>query len=398
MTESSSANSMVLATNGLRYVMPKPLSTTLVRTFKKNYSQRQTYSETETIVFDLNVTGQVDPEISYLTLKLSSDQEFQFGINGVCSIIRDIRISSKNGVELDRIQSFNAWAQLYLSAMVDKSKLDKMGRLAGISETFTAGTQHNFIIPLTWLSGLFRPHVKGQKVPSHMLSGARVEIQLESVGRALHRTTTSPTAYQVDKATLVMMEHTLNDNTLKVLTEESANNGLEYVYDRVFTSPETSANAVFNNQIKKAVSQATAVITTVHLPANQNSVTVNSFISLDPDGVFSKFQYRLGSNYFPHQVCDNLEEAYQITESTYECSREKGVSSATSLAEYKTKYFAVGVPLKSEHGVTSSGLAVNNSATIALEFEGDNSNKIYYTFLIYTAVARCFLNQTSVKI
>jgi hypothetical protein len=128
---------MVLATNGLRYVMPKPLSTTLVRTFKKNYSQRQTYSDTETIVFDLNVTGQVDPEISYLYLKLASDQEFQFGINGVCSIIRDIRISSKNGVELDTIQSFNAWAQLYLSAMVDKSKLDKMGRLAGISETFT---------------------------------------------------------------------------------------------------------------------------------------------------------------------------------------------------------------------------------------------------------------------
>jgi hypothetical protein len=275
MTESSSANSMVLATNGLRYVMPKPLSTTLVRTFKKNYSQRQTYSETETIVFDLNVTGQVDPEISYLYLKLASDQEFQFGINGVCSIIRDIRISSKNGVELDRIQSFNAWAQLYLSAMVDKSKLDKMGRLAGISEVFTAGTQHNFIIPLTWLSGLFRPHVKGQKVPSHMLSGARVEIQLESVGRALHRTGTSPTAYQVDKATLVMMEHTLNDSTLKVLTEESANNGLEYVYDRVFTSPETSANAVFNNQIKKAVSQATAVITTVHNPVQQNSVLVN---------------------------------------------------------------------------------------------------------------------------
>ena len=131
---------MVLATNGLRYTLPKPLSTTLVRTFKKNYSQRQSYSETDTIVFDLNVTGQVDPEVSYLTFKLSSDQGFKFGINGACSIIRDIRISSKNGVELDRIQSFNAWSHLYLSSMVDAAKLAKTGKTAGIASTFTATT------------------------------------------------------------------------------------------------------------------------------------------------------------------------------------------------------------------------------------------------------------------
>lgn len=399
-SESSSANSLVLATNGLRYVMPKPLSTTLVRTFKKNYAQRQTYSETDTIVFDLNVTGQVDPEVSYLTFKLSSNEDFKFGINGACSIIRDIRISSKNGVELDRIQSFNAWSHLYLSSMVDVNKLAKYGKISGIGSPYPKTVQHNIIIPLTWLSGLFRSHVKGQKVPSHMLSGARIEIQLESVNRALQEAGgTAPTTYSVGKATLCMMEHTVNDNTLKVLTEEAANNGLEYAYDRVFTSPETSNSQIFNNQIKKAVSQATSVITTVHDPARQNNILVDSFTTVDPsDGVFSKFQYRLGSNYFPHQVCDTLEEAYHITESTYDLSRDKGAISANSYDVYESKTFAVGVPLKSEHSVSSSGLAVNNSATIALEYEGDGSSKIYYTFLIYTAVAKVFLNQTTCKI
>jgi hypothetical protein len=379
--------------------MPKPLSTTLVRTFKKNYAQRQSYNASDTIVFDLNITGQVDPEVSYLAFQLSSDEDFAFGQNGVLSIIRDIRIQSKNGVELDRIQSFNAWIHLYLSSMIDSDKLAKSGRLAGVNSAFAADVDHQFIIPLAWLSGLFRPHVKGQKVPSHLLSGARIEIQLESIGRALKKVGTPPTTYEVSKATLSMMEHTLNDNTLKVLTEESANNGLEYVYDRVFTSPETSASGIFNNQIKKAVSQATAVITTVHNPASQNDIAVDSFACVDVTGsVFSKFQYRLGSNYFPHQVCDTLEEAYHITEATYECSREKGVNSANTFFNYETKFFAVGVPLKSEHGISSSGLAVNNSATIALEYEGDASNKIFYTFLIYTALARVFLNQTSVKI
>ena len=397
-TSSNNTNSMVLATNGLRYIMPKPLSTTLVRTFKKQYSQRQTYSSTDTIVFDLNVTGQVDPELSYLVLKVSSDGDFAFGQNGVLSLIRDIRISSKNGVELDRIQSFNAWSHLYLSHMVDSDKINKDGRLAGVNTESLQNVAHVFCVPLSWLSGLFRPHVKGQKVPSHMLSGARIEIQLESVARALQSPAGGPsTQYTVESPTLVLMEHTLNDNSLKILTEESSNNGLEYVYDRVFTSIETSSNSIVNTQIKKAVSQATSVITTVHDPSKQNAIVENSFDSLDisSSNVFKKFQYRLGSNYFPHQAVDTEEEAYRVTESTYD---NKTVVSANTWINYLLKFFAVGVPLKTEHSISSSGLAVNNSATIALEFEGDSSNKVYYTFLVYTALARTFLQQTTVKI
>ena len=398
--ESNSANAMVLAVNGLKFSMPKPLSTTLVRTFKRQYSQRQSYSASDTIVFDLNVTGQVDPEISYLTMKVSSDQKFVFGQNGATSLIRDIRISSKNGVELDRIQSFNAWSHLYLSHIVDNSKLVKEADSLGINVTYAA-TGSTVVIPLPYLSGLFRPHVKGQKVPSHMLSGARIEIQLESVARALQASGTSPTTFTIEKPTLVLMEHTLNDNTLKVLTEESANNGLEYVYDRIFTSIETSSNAIVNTQIKKAVSQATSVMTTVHDPTKQNDVTAQSFETLSITATparFSKFQYRLGSNYFPHQVCDNSIEAYRITESTYDNNRQNGVVSANTYANYLSKFFTVAVPLKSEHGISSSGLAVNNSATIALEYEGNAESKIYYTFLVYTALARCFLNQVSCKV
>ena len=50
MEQSANANAMVMATNGLRYTLPKPLSTTLVRTFKKNYAQRQTSQPAKTCV------------------------------------------------------------------------------------------------------------------------------------------------------------------------------------------------------------------------------------------------------------------------------------------------------------------------------------------------------------
>ena len=61
--------------------------------------------------------------------------------------------------------------------------------------------------------------------------------------------------------------------------------------------------------------------------------------------------------------------------------------------------FNVSVPLKSDHEISSSGLAINNSATLALEYESsDGSNKVFFTFLVYTALARVFLQQTTTKI
>jgi hypothetical protein len=396
--KSSNANAMVLQTNGLRYVMPKPLSTSLVRTFKKQYSQRQTYGPAETIVFDFNVSGQVDPEVSYLTFKLSSDQAFAFADGSVGNIIREIRIQSKNGVELDRIQNFNAWNYIRINTMEDGDELAFKGLLTGhqIANFVAAGAQ--FVLPCSHLSGLFRPHVKGQKIPSHMLSGARIEITLENVNRALIGN--GNTTYTVEKPTFNLMEHTLNDNTLKVLTEESANNGLEYVYDRVFTSIETTNNNTLHTQIKKAVSQATCVVTTVHLANAQSQQNADSFATTPPaNGVFEKYQYRIASNYFPQLAVDNVAEAYMVSQSAFNPERVKGWNSNNGVVNYNSDQFHVSVPLKSDHEISSSGLAINNSATLALEYESsDAQNKIYYTFLVYTALARCFLNQVTVKI
>lgn len=400
MSNSSNANAMVLQTNGLRYVMPKALSTSLVRTYKKQYAQRQAYGPSETIVFDLNVSGQVDPEVSYLTFKLSSDQNFQFGKGSAGNIIREIRIQSKNGVELDRIQNYNAWNYIRLNTMEDGDELNFKGPVLGHGQGVVPAAGAQFIIPCSHLSGLFRPHVKGQKIPSHMLSGARIEITLENVGRALERDAVDNTTFVVEKPTFNFMEHVLNDNTLKVLTEESANNGLEYVYDRVFTSIETTANNTLHTQIKKAVSQATCVITTIHDPAKQSNVQADSFETLDPNnGRFEKYQYRIASNYFPQIAVDNISEAYMISESTHNSSRVKGWNPNNGFNNYNDDTFNVAHPLRSDHEISSSGLAINNSATLALEYESsDGANKVYYTFMVYTALARAFLNQVTVKI
>jgi hypothetical protein len=107
------------------------------------------------------------------------------------------------------------------------------------------------------ISGLFEPTVKGQKMPPGLLSGARIEITLEEFGRAFgaavggHNATT----YVVDNPIIVCLAHELNDNSQRVLNEESVENGLEYTYTRVFTTVEPTAASSVNIQIKKAVAQ-----------------------------------------------------------------------------------------------------------------------------------------------
>jgi hypothetical protein len=76
--------------------------------------------------------------------------------------------------------------------------------------------------------------------------------------------------------------------------------------------------------------------------------------------------------------------------------------SGNSYNVWLTGFSHLSVPLKTDHAISSSGLAVNNSATIALEMTYDKNgaqpNVVYYTFLTYTALARVFLNQVSAKI
>jgi len=399
----SNANSTILATNGLRYKMPMPLSTTMVRTFKRQYSQKQSYIQNETIVFDLNVSGQVDCECSYLTFKFKCLDNANAGVvtafsnNGFLSLIREIKISSKNGVELERIQHLNQYAQYWVPANNTATELQKTAVLTGYDANFTVAANTagiTAVIPMAWITGLFRPHVKGQKIPSMLLAGSRIEITLESLQRAVN-TAGAAVKYEVGSPTIVLMEHACNDNTLKVLTQESSQNGLEYVYDRVFTSYEESNSAIVNLQIKKAVSQATSITTLITVPGNANTQNAASFNSVDVSitpALFSKFNYRHASNYYPHQALDNVGEAYNIQDCI------NAPDNNIRFNDFETKIFNVSTPLKTEHSISSSGLAVNNSASIALEYEGNGTNKTYYSFLVYTCLARAFLNQITVKI
>lgn len=394
-------NDKILASNGLYYVMPKPLSTTLNRTYKTQYSTRTEYSPGDTMVFDINTSAVVDPELSFMKISVQALlKDIAIGSGSIVNCFREIRIQSRNGTELDRIEHLNDFSHYYMNNCVSKDIMASKGQSwgYGVNAVLTQNVVYDYCIPLSMLSGLFRPHVKGQKMPPQLLSGSRVEINLEAAVKAFYSVPAGVFDYKVLKPELHLMEMTQNDNTLKIITEQSANNGLEYFYPRVFTSVETSASSTVNYQIKKAVSQATHVVTCPKITSLAVNSILDSFVSV-PAANYSKHQYRLGSNYYPNQICTSVVEAFTMSSQVCITMDDKIAPACTFDSFLNSGDLNVSTALKTDSMISASGLAVNNTATIALEYESVGGVELsFYTFLVYNALARCFLSQVTVKI
>jgi len=430
-TLDASNNAQVLHKNGLVYKMPQSLSTTVDKTFIKNYAQRQTYesSKKDTIIFDVNSGSKyVDPENCALMFDLvvtgtgiGGDTRFRFDESahvGAKAIFDSILITAKNGTELDRINALNYYSMVKCKYSKNSECGQDMAELSGVgTEGLEDAVAQRFVVPLKDISGLFNPVVKGMKMPASLISGARIELTLASANRALQRY--DPVAvdsgsgtniqFQVRDAQLIMLCHELNSNTARVLNSESASNGLEYTYTRSFVTNIPTTQTSVNIQVKKAVSQGLRVFTLPVPTATINDVAVDSFKSRsslllsNPTGK-ANFSYRVGSNFYPQQKITSKEENLYVT---YDCfgKNQDCESKGTSVTkdEHENEILVLGVSLESDSRLNLSGTPINNSNSLELEAQftseaGEGSGTNYITALEYVSVARCFLTNVSVKI
>lgn len=403
-TGMSGQASKLMAVNELFYKMPAPLSVTVVTTNKKQYSTRNEYLPGQTVVFDLNCNSAVDAEKSFIKFTIqctAGTPDINFGGSTALNVIREVRIMSKNGAELDRISNFNHWVRHYIRNCVPEDDFRTYSELWGFNLTtpnIAVNASQTFVFPLAFLSGIFRPHGK-VKLPPQLLSGARMELVLEDTSTAVI-TPLGASGYKMLNPEISLSEHSLGDNALKVLAEESANNGLEITYDRVFVASESNGTvSQFNTQIKKAVSQCTSIIAEPKNTTLLNAPNFDSFLSVPGSTEFSKYQFRLASSYFPNQEVDDIREAWYYASKI--CDRHKMASFATYATYTGLGDFHVATQIKSDDEITSSGLPINNSASLAVNIEtnvASTTPKTYFLYMTYTALARCFISQVSVKI
>ena len=426
-------NPEIQSKNGLLYVMPQTLSSTVNKTFIRQQAQRQSYSEGDTMVFDINSGSRyIEPESCMLMFDVTTDgvplvtnsnyTPFKDDVGGL-ALIEEVHIHAKSGIELDRIQECNQYQYTKHKILSNSDWWDKWAPMWGGGsterQTPAAGaptvprqsqcgntTARRIIIPMSLISGLFEPTVKGMKMPAGLISGARIEITLEEFGRAFGPAegTGNATTYTVTNPIIVMQAHELGDSSQEVLNEISVDNGLEYSYTRVFTTVEPTSATSLNIQIKKAVSQGLRAFNVPILSTDiSDQKSQESFKGTEP---FTRYQFRIGSQFYPQQRIDTESEGYWTTMACYNKSpMANWFSPALSFDNYVgnntlTPTIILGSSFESDQRLNLSGQPINNSATLTLEATMVPGGGTYhqYLFLEYVAVARSFLTNVEVKI
>lgn len=399
----------LLSLNGLRYVMGSVLSTSVHRTFIKNYANQQQYPQERVIVFDVNNgSTYVDPD----NVALKIDVEITTGTGASnCSwsddegdatqLFESILIKSKNGEELDRIDRLGLYSVYWRRYTQSSEKFEKeselagrgfAGPVAGATGTFT------FVIPMKYLSGLFRP-TNGVKMPAALLSGCRIELTLQKPDLVFNTPdATASSSYVVNNPELIMASIENNDMTNKVLNAQSAIAGLDYSYTRIWTNSITNTNQRNSIQVKKAVAFAKKSYV-VSLVEHVDQKVNNSLQTIDSD-TLARAQFRVGANFYPQSKIEGKHEALYVTQDCFNCNREN-THCQVSLSDYDAGKMVVGASLERDNQVDFSGVPINNSAQLEATIELTSAPIVPVThvvFLEYDATARVFLTNVKVKL
>jgi hypothetical protein len=420
------SNPEVQSKNGLLYVLPQSLSSSTNKTFIRQQAQRQTYNSGDTCVVDLNTGSRyINAENCALIFNITPTgngdaTNFRtFSSNaGAIAIINEIRIHAKSGVELDRIQHCNQYVFTKSLLKENSDYFNKYSSLwggydqsiggnNGVARSATntptnsklfGGQARKYVIPMKLISGLFDPTVSGMALPPGLLSGARIEIVFEAPGRVFGPAvgTCALTDYVISNPYIECMSHELSDNSQRVLNEESVENGLEYTYNRVFSTLEPSAAGTLNIQVKKAVSQGLRAFC---MPIVQAEAAADTAESFSGSLAYEKFQWRIGSSFFPQAMVDSQEEGLYVSQNVYNKHAVSGwYANDMTVDFYKDKQPVMAAGFETNQRLNLSGVPINNSNTLTLEATVPTGTVInYYLFLEYVAVARSFLTNVEVK-
>ena len=413
--------------NNLVYRQPSALSLATQRTYTRHFPQVQTYSAGQTMVFDLTSgSSYVDPENSYLTFKVQLKTSgaaisANFASGSAMNLIRQVTIRSRSGTELDRVELANVWSRLEYANSLSDAYLTRQGAMEGwgaardgatdpaiVSNTAAA----RFCIPLCRLSHFFKPSQAGQKLPPQLISGLHMEIIFEDVKTAFFRKAglaADFAGYDISNIAIVADSVMMTDDVQRTINRESADNGLEICYQRVFTAQTALVigSESANVSVRKAVSQCRSVFTVCMDKTKLLDVDADSFLSVPFDATL--WQYRLGSIYFPKEriqtdgTVGDSSESYLQQMQVWNKLKHVYDESSVSLTDFGNKYGVLAASFERDQSLELSALPVNNSRTVELDVQWSGVTSPALTrqlvsFLVYSSVSRSFIDQTSSSI
>ena len=195
----------------------------------------------------------------------------------------------------------------------------------------------------------------------------------------------------------------LTDDTQRTINMESASEGLEYAYERVYTAiaQVPSLQLQLSSQVRKAVSQACFATAMSIQNADRTNVTVDSFLTAGFN--YKSYQFRLGSLYFPHQRVEitggtnDTAEIYSLAMATYDKMRHPYASPSLNVVNYTNSHCVLATSFEKDMSLNMSGLPINNSRVLELNLEYTSVPVALdvIIFLTYCSVSRSYIDNTA---
>lgn len=394
--------------NDLEYKFPPLLSTVRKRTLIKSQFQRSTYNTTQrSAVCVLNNGAEYiyGPNCSLeFDFKNTGANPLAFATGSWVNIIRSVTLTSASGVEVERIDYVNLLERFRSSWTCDTDWYSTKGQLMGYTNTVASGATAHFSIPMWCLLGIY---AYKSLLPSNMMAGARLEIQFENVATAF--SSASAASYEIKNMNILQDSCLLDDNVAAELQKKAASTGLSIMFETYdhssFSIDEDTKTGNF--QASKAVSRATRAMVAYRLTDNVASQSADSFAPGETFDV-SKWQFRLGSNYYPNQhvevTADDADTkftefvkhanySYDKVDNCYDNNRI-----THDLYSDANGYGILATTLERSPQMNDSGLPIASSRVLELRLTfGNGKNRTVDMWVQYTKAVRVFLDRVVVR-
>lgn len=463
-SEQKSGVSSLLMANSLDYRMPPNLSVVVKRQLVRHFFDKNTYSAGQNMVAILNGGDMyIDPKNSYISYKVRTTGSAlaTFGSGSAVNCINRITLTSESGTEVERVEGVNNlareldrwgcsndWVNSQGGVMGYKSNAptnatwtttanitgagaivyedDRAnGDLAGgggiavplhaqrNDPVIDSSNTRQYVIPLNRVAGLF---TSDKLLPGMgLMSGMRVEITLEDKKVALKwvDATGAPAdpgseTYEITDLSIVLDSYQLNDAILRELSQQSASNSLEVVFQSYDRTPAAinSAATTLNVDAKRAVSRANWALAKTRVGDHVNGGANYGFDSFkaenfDATGLPTKYQYNLAGLYFPNQPLTTEYEYYENALYAFGKASKCHKPSSVDLEQFDKGHALMCATLERSTALGLSGLPLSGSRILRLEaiYSAAQSagGRVIDLHIGYIKMLRVFLDRVVVK-
>jgi hypothetical protein len=256
-------------------------------------------------------------------------------------------------------------------------------------------------IPLSELTDFFN---QTQCVPSMLVSGMRLSIELEDPSIAFKCDVTDPSlSYVVSNSHIQMELVTFTDSVVRKLAQESSKNGLEFSWNSYHRSEDVSTVGRRSIEISKALSRcnwAAAIVreTSKCTIGTTEARTVDSFESVTGFPV-RRYQWNLGSHYLPGTENTDKGSAYLMALATFGKLGSHAQPASVDFKQYKLGKGLIAQSFETSSTLANSGASVDAQRGLVLnvEFSSPTSAYTVTTFVNHVKMASSFLSNVVVR-